>query len=81
MVPLFVESDLAKWDRAWQLHQARRTSDRYLFYADGGAHKGFLLIDILNDPGAHDIWKPAYRQMLNAWEGIAEQFIFFGIAP
>lgn len=81
IVPLFVATDQEKWDHAWESRHGRRTSDRYLFYADGGKREGFLLIDILDDPGAHTIWMPAYRGTRQFWEDIAEQFIVFGTVP
>lgn len=80
IVPLLVKQDLEKWDLAWSRY-ARRTSDRYLFYADGGAREGFLLISILDDPGAHTIWNSGShnQQLLNAWEQIAENFTIHGL--
>lgn len=78
MVPLFSNDDQEKWNLAWRRF-SRRTSDRYLFYADGGVREGYLLIDILDDPGAHTIWSPANKQILSNWEEIAEKFIIYGI--
>lgn len=80
MVPLNVKADLVTWDNAWSL-RGRRTSDRYLFYADGGAREGFLLVAVIDDPGAHLIWQAAYKSMRDELEHIAEQFCVYGIVP
>lgn len=80
MVPLFVPEDQQRWDHAWA-HHRKRTSDRYLFYADGGLASGFLLIALLDDPGAHGIWASQYRTVLMAWDAVADAFIHFGLCP
>lgn len=66
------------WDNAWR-RRGRRTSDRYLFYADGGAREGFLLIAAIDDPGAHAIWQQL--AVVVQWEAIANDFCVFGIVP
>lgn len=54
----------------------RRTSDRYVLYAQDKNY-GFLLIDILDDPGAHDLWMQR-RTKLAGYEKIASDFCTFG---
>jgi len=80
MIPLHDAEQLASWNRAWgRRPPARKTSDRYLFYCDGGAQHGYLLIYIVGDPGAHDFLNsPETRQLLAAFEQCADQFIHFG---
>jgi len=52
MVPIHVEGAQEAWNKAWARH-GKRTSDRYLFYAYGGPRLGWLLLDVIDDPGAH----------------------------
>lgn len=80
MVPLFVPADADNWDKCWQ-HRWPRKSDRYLFYVDGGRSFGFLLITIINDPGAHKVWGPAYKKYRSDLEHIADEFFHFGKIP
>lgn len=54
----------------------RRTSDRYVLYASDASY-GFLLIDILDDPGAHNLWKQR-RTKLAGYEKVASEFCTFG---
>jgi hypothetical protein len=42
---------------------------------------GCLLIALLADPGAHDLWKPARRQQLISYELVADNFMFSGVVP
>lgn len=79
-IPLHDAEQLASWNRAWRRRPpARKTSDRYLFYCDGGAQYGYLLIYIVGDPGAHDfLSSPESRQLLSVFEQCADQFIHFG---
>ena len=53
-----------------------RTSDRYVLYAYEPRH-GYLIIDILDDPGAHDIWMARYTK-LPAYELAATDFCTYG---
>lgn len=78
MVPLNDPAAWQAWDQAWRRY-GRRTSDRYLFYADGGAREGFLLIAAIDDPGGHAIWQQG--AVLSQWEAIASDFCVFGIVP
>jgi Toxin YafO, type II toxin-antitoxin system len=75
-----VQDDLARWNHNWRYHR-KRTSDRYILYANGGISHGFLLIAIINDPGAHALWNEQNRAVLALMEGIAEQFCIFGRLP
>ncbi|WP_171939402.1 type II toxin-antitoxin system YafO family toxin [Herbaspirillum rubrisubalbicans] len=54
----------------------RRTSDCYVLYAED-KRNGYLIIDLLFDPGAHGIWKLRYTKLAKA-EEIAENFCVFG---
>lgn len=79
MVPLFEQNSIEKWDANWRKFR-KRTSDRYLFYVDGG-HFGYLLLYIVNDPGAHTFLSDpsdAERELLREFERIADNFVHFG---
>ena len=80
MVPANMQDDLAKWDRNWCSYR-KRTSDRYILYADGGMSYGFLLIALIEDPGAHELWNPDRRGEVNVLEAVAENFSNFGTLP
>ncbi|MGB4584776.1 MAG: type II toxin-antitoxin system YafO family toxin [Rhodoferax sp.] len=72
-----------EWDRLWRgppVRPWRRRSDRYLLYADGKRH-GYLLIALLEDPGAHDLWQPLNRKMLEDFVVVADNFDFNGSVP
>jgi hypothetical protein len=80
LVPKNVPEAQDAWDKAWERY-GKRTSDRYLFYAYGGQRLGWLLLDVIDDPGAHEVWEDAfreYRQQLEAW---AQDFTDFGTLP
>ena len=81
MVPLNDELALLRWNTAWERGSGRRTSDRYVLYADGGTREGLLMIWIIDDPGAHDLWLPANKEYLSTLEDVAEQFCVFGRMP
>lgn len=53
-----------------------RTSDRYVLYACDPRH-GYLIIDILDDPGAHDLWKARHTH-LPKYELAATDFCTYG---
>lgn len=74
-----LEDALNSWNFAWTKHR-KRTSDRYLFYVDGGLVYGYLLLDIVDDPGAHNVWKNEPSKMA-ALERAAEQFFLSGLIP
>lgn len=80
MVPLFVPEDWDEWQRCWENSWPRK-SDRYLFYADGGLAYGYLLIAIINDPGAHKVWSAPFKAYRIALEQIADDFFYFGKVP
>lgn len=80
---LIPRNDLEKrsqWDSDWGDYRKRR-SDRYLLYANGGLRYGYLLIDVIEDPGAHDLWTSAQRRRLSNFETIADNFTYFGQVP
>lgn len=68
MAPVQPCTDTDNWFELWDLgdpaktakpkpyRRSERTSDCYLMYAFGGDRHGYLLIDVLFDPGAHDLW-------------------------
>jgi len=77
----FIPSDLAaeaQWlaDFADPHRKARRTSDRYVLYAWDPRH-GYLIIDILDDPGAHTLWKQRHKKLPN-YELAATNFCTYG---
>lgn len=74
-----IQDALDKWNSAWSKHR-KRTSDRYLFYVDGGLLFGYLLLDIVDDPGAHHVWKSEPARV-KALEQAAEQFFMSGRMP
>jgi len=80
MVPLHDAEQLTSWNRAWRRKPpARKTSDRFLFYCDGGTQYGYLLIYIVGDPGAHDFLNNLEtKKLLAAFEECADEFIHFG---
>ena len=80
IVPLNNVEALEHWDAAWSRYR-KRTSDRYLFYVDGGSLYGFLLLHIVDDPGAHRFLSTptkAEQQLLNVFEHIADKFVHYG---
>lgn len=79
MVPLHDAEALAKWDQAWRRKPpGRKTSDRYLFYCDGGKSYGFLLIYIVGDPGAHEVFLSTEAALIGSFEKCAEEFVNSG---
>ncbi len=82
MVPIASPDTLEQWNNNWQKYRARR-SDRYLFYSDGGSF-GYLLLGIVNDPGAHQFLSEPNqddRLVLLAMEKQADAFFHFGKLP
>ena len=71
-------SDLDRWTEKYNSRGLRktRTSDRYLLYAHEERH-GYLIIDVLDDPGAHDLWKQR-RTNLKGYEQTAWEFAVNG---
>lgn len=59
----------------WKFHG---TSDRNLFYVDSAAH-GFLFLDIVGDPGAHEMWKPYRAAKIKDWTEVADSFCLGGV--
>ena len=78
MVPVTVAADLTRWSKAWS-QRKKRTSDRYLFYANGGMREGYLLIALIDDPGAHAIWQN--QTALQDLEQVADDFCVYGLVP
>jgi len=76
MVPINSEDDLARWKRDYERYREMR-SDRYLFYARAG-QDNYLLIDLIDDPNAHAVWLPKYREYRLKLEHVADQFYHFG---
>jgi hypothetical protein len=71
-----VAEDLAKWDYNYERYRPLR-SNRYLFFARCGQHR-YLLIDIIDDPHAHDVWEARFRGYVAALKRVADQFHHFG---
>jgi len=72
-----------QWDRLWRrppVRPWRRRSDRYLLYADGKRH-GYLLIALLEDPDAHNLWLTANKKILQNFVVVADNFDFNGSIP
>lgn len=71
-------ADEAEWLTDFQdKHKyRRRTSDRYVLYAHDARH-GYLIIDILDDPGAHDLWMARHTK-LPKYELAATDFCTYG---
>ena len=77
MVPRNVPGAQQQWDQDWRRY-GRRTSDRYLFYANSGSGRDYLLIDLVDDPGAHQVWDAAYAEYRKELEKTADDFVYFG---
>lgn len=81
IVPKNNSVDLATWNRLWKARRPHlRRSDRYLLYAHDNTH-GYLLIQIIDDPGAHNLWQPKNRAVLERYEIVADNFCFNGTVP
>jgi hypothetical protein len=86
MIPFNDASALALWNYNFQ-NSRGKTSNRYLFYVDGGAAYGYLLLTVIDDPvtpgaeGAHDIWKPHNADLLAELNRLADEFYHRGIVP
>ena len=68
------EKSRAEWMEKWRARgrQKGRRRDRYLLNAYA-PHHGHLIIDVLDDPGAHDLWKQR-RTTLAGYEEVAWDF-------
>lgn len=81
MIPANVKASREQWDLQWKLRRPwRRRSDRYVLFAHGG-HRGVLLIWILDDPGAHEIWNTRHLSLVKRFQSIASNFIHLGVVP
>lgn len=54
LIPKNSTSDYLRWQRDFR-RRARKTSDRVLFYIEDAGK--FFLVDIVDDPGAHEIMR------------------------
>lgn len=82
MVPRNDLNKKKQWDISWgRPGYSKRDSDRYLLYANGGPRLGYLLIDLLEDPGAHGLWAGSQKSRLAALELVADNFIYAGKVP
>lgn len=80
MVPNNEAKARKDWNSLWFDRPRRpwlRRSDRYLLYANGGQY-GYLLLALIEDPGAHKLWTPALNAQRLAFEVVAENFVYFG---
>jgi len=81
LIPNNEQDKRAQWDEYWQKGwDSRRKSDRYVLYADGGIF-GYLIIALIEDPGAHKLWENASRSELKKFEAIADDFNQLGLIP
>lgn len=83
LVPNNVQTDRETWNDLWSKgpKQAwQRRSDRYLLYADRGMGR-YLLISLIEDPGAHALWEKSHTATRKAFEVVAENFVIFGQVP
>ncbi|NHZ60913.1 hypothetical protein [Massilia genomosp. 1] len=85
MIPVNLVDDLAVWKNIYAKNKKFKSnrpqlSDRYLIYADGGRY-GYLIIDMINDPGAHEIWTARFKRVRDEWEEIASDFVCLGKIP
>lgn len=81
LIPNNVQPDRVAWDGFWSKNQSsRRRSDRYLLYADRGMGR-YLLISLIEDPGAHALWEKSHTATRKAFEVVAENFVTFGQVP
>lgn len=85
MIPMNNAGNLASWKKIYAKNKKYNSyqpqlSDRYLIYADGGRH-GYLIIDLINDPGAHQIWNARFKGIREHWEEVASDFVCLGKLP
>lgn len=88
MRPVQVGNSQSKWDALWdesyekgrEFLASRRRSDCYLMYTHS-ASRGYLLIDIIFDPGAHEkMWdSPDGLELRKFYGECAENFLTNGI--
>lgn len=79
LVPLKSPEQLKQWDKSWHFRR-RKSSDRALVYVDNG-RGDYLLIHILNDPGAHETASMRtlqHRQLMEQLAKVADMFIHSG---
>ncbi|RYE68581.1 MAG: hypothetical protein EOO81_09275 [Oxalobacteraceae bacterium] len=81
-VHLVPENDLdalARWNRDWERY-SRRSSDTALVYAQDQLY-GCLLIQVLWEPGAHEVSlmkTQQHRELMNGFAQVAEHFVHTG---
>jgi hypothetical protein len=81
MAPVTDGDSKTKWNYWWLNNRPHlRRSYCYLLYAYDKLY-GYLLIDVLFDPGAHNLWKPNAKQQLENYETVADNFIYNGTFP
>jgi hypothetical protein len=80
MIPQNEPERRKQWESDWKNYRKRR-SDRYLIFANGGPRLGYLLIDLIEDPGAHLLWERSQKSKLSALERLADNFIHGGLVP
>ena len=80
MSPLDDAAATAKWDLQYA-HKKIKTSDRALIYAHNG-NDCYLLIYILDNPGAHETAKmntQKTKALMKYYAALAEQYITFQV--
>jgi hypothetical protein len=82
MIPANNSSEEEKWLSNYEADPPRsRKSDRLLFYAYGGNRIGYLLMELVDDPGGHDVFTDKRRPTRVIWEGIARTWADLGKKP
>ncbi|PTT42367.1 hypothetical protein DBR23_03680 [Acidovorax sp. HMWF018] len=79
LAPRVDPHEQAEWKRRWRKGW-QKTSDRVLVYAQDQTH-GYLLIYILDEPGAHEIAEmrsPEDEKLMKQMAKVASDFIFDG---
>lgn len=76
LVPILNQNSLSQWNKNWE-RGSRRTSDRFLIYAEDNTR--YLLIAILPEPTAHAFVKMETAQskkLMSLFSQAADDFIY-----
>lgn len=77
LVPILNQNSLSQWNKNWE-KGSRRTSDRFLIYAED--NERYLLIAILPEPTAHAFVKmetPQSKTLMSLFSQVADDFIYY----
>lgn len=80
LIPQNVPESRSVWDYFWgrPRERHRRRSDRYILYARNSLGD-FLIVGIIDDPGAHLLWEKQNKHHLDSYVAAAENFVVFGV--